>query len=188
MRVITGTARGKKLKTLEGLEVRPTTDMVKEAIFSMIQFEVPFCHMLDLFAGSGQMGIEALSRGASKVVFVDNSSASQKIIRENLTTTGFSKNAKVLLDDAESFVAHAVDKYDIIFADPPYGKGYLEKILPGLGRLLAEDGILLIEHGNDEHFPEEVEGLTFKKRYRYGKIAVTAYRKQNIEETENEGV
>lgn len=188
MRVITGTARGKKLKTLEGLDVRPTTDMVKEAIFSVIQFEVPFSSMLDLFAGSGQIGIEALSRGASKVIFVDNSSASQKVIRENLMSTGFVKNAKVISDDAVNFVRHAVDKYDIIFLDPPYRQGYPDQLLPLLGRLLTEDGIILFEHGSDEKLPDTAEGISVKKRYRYGKIAVTSYKKDNRESIGSEGI
>ena len=106
MRVITGTARGRKLKTLEGMDVRPTTDMVKEAVFSIVQFQVPCASVLDVFAGSGQMGIEALSRGAARAVFVDNSRASQAVIRENLAATGLAKQARVIADDAVSFLAH----------------------------------------------------------------------------------
>ena len=91
MRVITGTARGRKLKTLEGLDVRPTTEVVKEAVFSIVHFVVPYANVLDLFAGSGQMGIEALSRGAAKAVFVDSSRRSQEVIKENLTAVGLMK-------------------------------------------------------------------------------------------------
>ena len=123
MRVITGSARGRKLKTLEGLDVRPTTDMVKEAVFTIIQFRVPYASMLDLFAGCGQMGIEALSRGASRVVFVDSSRQSQAVIKENLTATGLMKQSRVIADDVVSFLSHASDKYDIIFLDPPYDEG-----------------------------------------------------------------
>lgn len=175
MRVITGTARGRKLKTLEGTDVRPTTDMVKEAVFSIIQFQVPCASVLDVFAGCGQMGIEALSRGASKVVFVDHSRESQAVIKENLTTTGLMKQARVIADDAVSFLSHAADQYDIIFLDPPYDEGYAPKVLPLLEKILAPGGIVLFEHRLKEEFPETVGGLVLKKNYRYGKIVVTTY-------------
>ena len=178
MRVITGTARGRKLKTLDGLEVRPTADMVKEAVFSVIQFKVPYSTFLDIFAGSGQMGIEALSRGASKAVFVDNSRRSLEIIRENLMTTGFTKQAKVIADDAVSFLAHAVDTYDIIFLDPPYDEGYAPRVLPLLAKPLADDGIVLFEHRRGLPMPEEAGELVMKKQYRYGQVAVTSYVKK----------
>lgn len=175
MRVITGTARGRKLKTLEGTDVRPTTDMVKEAVFSIIQFRVPCANVLDVFAGCGQMGIEALSRGAARVVFVDSSRQSQEVIKENLTTTGLMKQARVIADDAVSFLSHAADQYDIIFLDPPYDEGYAPRVLPLLERLLAPEGIVLFEHRAREEFPETVGGLIRKKEYRYGKIAITTY-------------
>ncbi len=175
MRVITGTARGRKLKTLEGLEVRPTTEMVKEAVFSIIQFRIPCANVLDVFAGCGQMGIEALSRGAGRVVFVDNSRASQEIIKENLTTTGLMKQARVIADDAVSFLAHVSDQYDIIFLDPLYDEGFSPKVLPLLERILAPGGIVLFEHRKSEKFPETVGGLVLKKEYRYGQIVITTY-------------
>lgn len=175
MRVITGTARGRKLKTLEGLEVRPTTDMVKEAVFSIIQFRVPCASFLDVFAGCGQIGIEALSRGATKAVFVDSSRQSQEVIKENLNTTGLMKQARVIADDAVSFLAHAADRYDIVFLDPPYDGGFAERVLPLLERVLAPGGIVLYEHRLQEQLPEQAGGLVLKKNYRYGKIAVTTY-------------
>lgn len=175
MRVITGTAHGRKLKTLEGMDVRPTTDMVKEAVFSIVQFQVPCASVLDVFAGSGQMGIEALSRGAARAVFVDNSRASQAVIRENLAATGLAKQARVIADDAVSFLAHAADRYDIIFLDPPYDAGFAPQVLPLLERVLAPGGIVLFEHRLKEELPAEAGGLVLKKNYRYGKIAVTTY-------------
>lgn len=96
MRVITGSCRGKKLKTLESLDTRPTTDMVKEAVFSIIQFDVPASSVLDLFAGSGQMGIEALSRGASHCVFVDSNPEAVAIVKDNVDSCGFNKESRVL--------------------------------------------------------------------------------------------
>lgn len=182
MRVITGTARGRKLQTLEGMDVRPTTDMVKEAVFSIIHFRLPYANVADVFAGSGQMGIEALSRGARKVTFVDNSKASLDVIHQNLQTTGFTKQGNVIASDAESFLAHAVEKYDIIFLDPPYNSGYGEKLLPLLARPLADDGIILFEHGRDEPLPDRVGGLVKKKDYRYGKVYVTSYVKEEAAE------
>ena len=128
-----------------------------------------------LFAGCGQMGIEALSRGASRVVFVDRSRESQAVIKENLTTTGLMKQARVIADDAVSFLSHVSDKYDIIFLDPPYDEGYGPKILPLLEKALAPGGIVLFEHRYKEEFPETAGGLVRKKNYKYGKIAVTTY-------------
>lgn len=182
MRVITGIARGRKLQTLEGMDVRPTTDMVKEAVFSIIHFRLPYANVADVFAGSGQMGIEALSRGAKKATFVDNARASLDVIRQNLQTTGFTRQSKVLADDAVSFLTHAVEKYDIIFLDPPYNQGYGEKLLPLLAGPLADDGIVLFEHSRDEQLPDRTEGLVKKKDYRYGKIIVSSYVKEQAAE------
>lgn len=180
MRVITGSARGRKLRAPDGMDTRPTTDLVKEAVFSAIQFIVPYASVLDLFAGSGQMGIEALSRGANKAVFLDSSRKALEVIKENLQNTRFVKQAKALSGDAESFLKNAVEKYDIIFLDPPYNQGYPEKLLPLLGKPLSENGIVLYEHDKKEELPEETEDLVLKKRYRYGRTIVSSYvRKAN---------
>ena len=175
MRVITGTARGRKLLAPEGMETRPTTDLVKEAVFSVIHFIVPCASVLDLFAGSGQMGIEALSRGANKAVFVDSSRKALDIIKQNVQNTGFAKQSKVLAGDGESFLQNAVEKYDIIFLDPPYNQGYPEKLLPLLARPLSENGLVLYEHDKKEELPDETEELILKKRYRYGRTMVSSY-------------
>ena len=175
MRVITGSARGRKLETLDGLDVRPTTEIVKEAVFSIIHFRLPGAKVADIFAGSGQMGIEALSRGASRAVFVDQSRASLQVVRKNLQTTGLGGNAEVVMDGAESFLTRTKEKFDFIFLDPPYNKGYGEKLLPLLGRALAEEGIILFEHAKEEPLPDEAGGLVKLKDYRYGKTFVTSY-------------
>lgn len=183
MRVITGSARGRKLKTLDGLDTRPTTEMVKEAVFSAIQFQVPYAHMLDVFAGSGQMGIEALSRGARRVVFLDNSRQAQEIIKDNLMATGLMKQAKVIADDAKIFLSHApAEEYDIIFLDPPYNKGFGAELLPLLGKPLTQNGIVVFEHSRDEQLPEQSGILKKKKSYRYGKTMITTFVK-DVEET-----
>ena len=117
MRVITGTARGRVLRTLEGEDVRPTTDRVKEAVFSIIQFEIEGRRVLDLFAGSGQLGIEALSRGAASATFVDMSKDSLSAVKYNLEHTKLGDNAKVVQTDALSFLKLTKDKFDIVFLD-----------------------------------------------------------------------
>lgn len=176
MRVITGTARGRKLKTLEGNGVRPTTDMVKEAVFSIIQFEVQGARVLDLFAGSGQMGIEALSRGASLAVFVDHSKQSLEVIRDNLKTTGLAADSRVVTMDFKSFLTGTKDQFDIAFLDPPYGQGMLEEALPLLVPRMNPGGIILCEHPRGEAIPETVVAFRCRKQYNYGKITVSAYR------------
>lgn len=123
MRVITGFAKGRKLRTLSGEDVRPTTDRVKEALFSIIQFEIEGRRVLDLFAGSGQLGIEALSRGAASAVFVDSSRDSIEVVRENLNTTQLAQSAQVIQMDSLAFLAGQCGPFDIALLDPPYGAG-----------------------------------------------------------------
>lgn len=176
MRVITGIARGRKLKTLEGLDVRPTTEKVKEAVFSAIQFEVEGSRFLDLFAGSGQMGIEALSRGARETVFVDNTRNSIEVIKQNLQTTGLMQNAVVLNSDAYSFLSMTSQPFNIAYLDPPYNCGILDKVLPMLAAKMAKGGVILAETAVGEAVPETVGDFKIYKTYRYGKISVTVYR------------
>ena len=175
MRVIAGTARRLLLKTPDGLDTRPTADRIKETLFNMLMPYLPDAVFVDLFSGSGGIGIEALSRGARKAVFVDNAKGPLEIIRQNVQTAGFVKQASVIASDAESFLAHAAEKYDIIFLDPPYNMGYGEKLLPLLERPLAENGIVLFEHSVSEPLPDEAGGLVKKKDYRYGRVIVTSY-------------
>lgn len=176
MRVITGTARGMKLKTLEGLEVRPTTDQVKESVFNIIQFEVPGARVLDLFAGSGQLGIEALSRGASVAAFVDNSRESVAVVNENLKHTKLSEHATVKNEDALSFLNSTRDTFDIAFLDPPYRKDYVVSVLPALTQKMSDGGVIICETAREEVLPEKVGRFKLHKEYRYGKIKLTVYR------------
>lgn len=177
MRVITGSARGRKLKTLSGLEVRPTTDMVKESLFSIIQFEVQGARVLDLFAGSGQLGIEALSRGAAFCVFVDCSRQAQAVVRENLQATGLAKLSRVAAMEAIPFLKSSADTFDLAFLDPPYGQGLLQAALPLLGSRMSERGIILCESGLKEELPEAAGELSLHRVYRYGKTKLTTYRR-----------
>jgi 16S rRNA (guanine966-N2)-methyltransferase len=177
LRVITGTARGRKLATLEGMDVRPTTDMVKEALFSIIQFEVEGANVLDLFAGSGQLGIEALSRGARFCVFVDSSRESQNITRQNLQTTGLAQRARVAAMDYAAFLASTGETFDLAFLDPPYRKGLVQEALPLLAQKMSPGGAILCETPKGESLPLEAGEFRLKKQYTYGKIMLTLYRR-----------
>lgn len=176
MRVITGTARGRRLITLEGDDVRPTTEKVKEALFSIIQFEIEGRRVLDLFAGSGQLGIEALSRGAKNAVFVDSSKRSVEIVRRNLEATGFTKSAVVLQTDAIAFLKTRAEKYDIAFLDPPYRTGLLEKALESIAAVMSDSAIIVAECPIDEEFPDNAGNFVKAKEYKYGKIKLAVYR------------
>lgn len=176
MRVITGTARGRKLQTCEGEKTRPTSDMVKGAMFSAVQFEVPGAFVLDLFAGSGQLGIEALSRDASFCVFVDYSREAQDMIRQNLKTTGLAQNTRVVAVDYISFLSSTSDKFDLIFIDPPYNQGISQIALTHLGSCINANGIVICETEKTELLPEQVGSLTKTKEYQYGKAKITIYR------------
>ncbi len=123
MRVITGTARGRKLKELPGLDTRPTTDRVKESIFNIIQFDIEGRRILDLYGGSGQLSIEALSRGAAEATLVELNPAAVRIIRENVETCGFTDRARIVASDAMAFLSGCREQYDVVFLDPPYLSG-----------------------------------------------------------------
>lgn len=181
MRVITGSARGRVLKTLQGDDVRPTTDRVKEAVFSIIQFEIEGRRVLDLFAGSGQLGIEALSRGAQSVAFVDISKDSVSTVKYNLEHTRLSENARVFQTDALSFLKLGSEVFDIVFLDPPYNSGLLEKALELLPDRVAAGGVVMCETPFGADLPDSVGSLTRAKSYKYGKIMITVYRKEAAE-------
>ena len=176
MRVITGTARGRKLVTPPGKDVRPTTDMVKEAVFSILQNDVPGSRVLDLFAGSGQLGIEALSRGAISATFIDDSRESIACIKENLKTTGFSAQSSVAMMDSIGFLRRGGQKFDIILLDPPYKKGILDEALPLALEMLEPNGVAVCETDVREVLPEGNESFKIYREYRYGKIKLTVYR------------
>ncbi|MBE6781861.1 MAG: 16S rRNA (guanine(966)-N(2))-methyltransferase RsmD [Ruminococcaceae bacterium] len=179
MRIISGTAKGRRLQTLPGSDVRPTSDKVKEGIFSAIQFDIEGRRFLDLFAGSGQMGLEALSRGALSSVFVDSSNDSIRVLKENIFSVGFGENSTVIRSDALSFLSLTKETFDIAFLDPPYAAGLLEKSLEAVSKKMSDFGIIICEHPFEVTLPESVNGFSVFKRYRYGKINVTTYKKEN---------
>lgn len=176
MRVITGTARGRKLEAPKGLDTRPTSDMAKEALFSIIQFEVEGSMVLDLFAGSGQLGIEALSRGARSAVFIDSSREAHSIIIQNLEHTGLKDKSRIAMMDATSFLKSSKDKFDIALLDPPYKKGLIETALPLLVPCMNLGGIIVCETQRDEELPDAIGAFNVRKEYRYGKAKLTTYR------------
>lgn len=177
MRVITGTARGRRLKTPENYDVRPTTDNVKESVFNILQFDIEGRRVLDLFAGTGQLGIECMSRGAAEVVFVDKSRESLNIVRENLKTCGF--KAPVVQEEAVSYLKHC-GTFDVIFVDPPYDSGLYEPVLDTISRLdiLSNGGIIVCEARRENPLPEMEEPYMKRKEYTYGKVKICIYTKE----------
>ena len=176
MRVITGKARGRKLKTPENYDIRPTTDNVKESLFNIIQFDIEGRRVLDLFAGTGQLGIECLSRGASEVVFVDESPSALKIVKDNLKSCGL--NGTVLLTDARSYL-HGCGKFDLIFIDPPYDSDLYEDVLKTINLIdiLSDGGIIICEARRDRQLPEMDEPYRKQREYVYGKVKLCKYTK-----------
>ncbi|MCR5264661.1 MAG: 16S rRNA (guanine(966)-N(2))-methyltransferase RsmD [Clostridiales bacterium] len=175
MRIITGTARGTKLAAPEGENTRPTADMTKEAVFSMIQFEIEGRRCLDLFAGSGQMGLEALSRGAEKATFVDSSAEAVKIIKQNAVKTHLYQKCLVLNYDFRKYLQAAKDeRFDLVFLDPPYDEGgeIDEAVAFMMENGMLENGAYVVcESGRKEPFGHE--GLILRKHSRYGKAYIS---------------
>lgn len=182
MRVITGSARGTRLEAPQGLTTRPTSEMAKEAICSVLHFELDQAMVLDLFAGSGQLGIEALSRGAKFCVFVDSSREAQEIIRRNLSATKLAAQARVAAMDAAGFLHTTRDRFDVAFLDPPYGQQLLESALPLVAKAMTDNGIIVCESDKREDLPEQAGDFSIYRTYRYGKAKVTTYRKKQEED------
>lgn len=176
MRIIAGSKRGKALLSPQGEGVRPTTSMVKEAVFNILQFEIEGRRFLDLFAGSGQMGLEALSRGAALAVFVDSSRDAARLIEKNIAGAGFEDRARVAAADFEGFLKARGELFDVAFIDPPYHEGLMERALELTAGRMAPGGVILCEHGSREALPETCGGFKKRKVYRYGKTSITAYR------------
>ena len=169
MRIITGSARGRRLLTLEGEDVRPTTERVKEALFSILQFQIEGRRVLDLFAGSGQLGLEALSRGAREAVFVDAGKEPISIVEKNLVHM-----------DYAALLLRRNDPFDIAFLDPPYRTGLLQKALPMTAAIMNKGGVIVCEHPVDEEVPDTAGDFERKRDYRYGKILLTVYRHRDL--------
>ena len=180
MRVITGKARGVVLKTPNGMATRPTADRVKEALFSIIQFDISGSHVLDLFGGTGQLGIEALSRGAANAVFVDAREDACKLIRENLCRTRLQDMARVVRSDYMQYLRGCKQKFDIIFLDPPYAEVFLENSLKMITEIdiLQSGGIIVAERPADKELLLEFPGYLRSKDYKYSNTILTIFRKE----------
>lgn len=176
MRVITGTAKGITLLSPDGDDkVRPTTDRVKEALFSIINFDIEGATVCDLFAGSGQLGIEALSRGAASCVFCDCDRISVNLIKENLKKCRLLENSRVECTKHDVFLKNHTAEFDIIFIDPPYSLGIFNSAAALAMGKIRKNGLIIVEHPTDFAL-ENLNGF-LRKDYKYGKIAVTVYRK-----------
>lgn len=188
MRVITGSARGRRLRELEGMETRPTTDRVKEGMFSILQFDIEGRRVLDLFAGTGQLGIECLSRGAAEVTFVDRRGDAVRLIRENLRVTNLEAGARVIAGDAMEYLRTAKQRFDLIFLDPPYASGLLETALEEIARIdiLSPHGIIVAEHPTDHVLPVLAPPYRLHRVYRYGKIGLSVYHRGANQENEEQ--
>lgn len=176
MRVITGLARGRRLETLPGEATRPTGEKVKESLFSAIQFDIEGRRVLDLFAGSGQLGIEALSRGASGCVFVDKNTEAVKIIRQNLLHTGLAEKSQVLGADALTYLTRPGDHFDLVFLDPPYASELILPVLEKVAPLVNDGGIIVCETDENTVLPERLDRFAVAKTYRFGHTLVWLYR------------
>ena len=173
MRIITGSARGRRLMAPAGTDVRPTAEVTKEAVFSAIHFEVAGARMLDLFAGTGQMG---LSRGARSVTFVENSRSSLEALRANIAACGFEQQCRVVAMEAIGFLKLGGGEYDIAFIDPPYNQGLVQAALPLVATQMAPSGVILCETDRHEELPKEVGSFRLIKTRRYGKAMIHTYR------------
>ena len=179
MRVITGRARGIVLKTPDGMATRPTADRVKEALFNIIQFDIPAARVLDLFGGTGQLGIEALSRDAKSAVFVDEREDACRLIKENLRRTKMEQFAHVIRSDYMAYLKTCRDKFDIILLDPPYAEVFLENSLKMITEIdiLQSGGIIVTERPIGKELPWNFEGFERSRDYKYGRTLITIYRK-----------
>ena len=180
MRVISGTARGTVLKTPDGMATRPTADRVKEALFSILQFELPGANVLDLFGGTGQLGIEALSRGAKRAIFVDTRKDACRIIQENLLRTGFCDQGTVLQTDYASFLRNCKEKFNIILLDPPYAEVFLENSINLITEIdiLQSGGIIATERPVGKELSLNISGYQRSKDYKYGNTLLALFRKE----------
>ena len=179
MRVIAGKAKGIVLKTPDGMLTRPTADRVKEALFSILQFDIPGTKILDLFGGTGQLGIEAISRGAKSAVFVDAADAPCRLIKENLRRAKMETEGRVVRADYLQFLSQCRETFDIIFLDPPYAEKFLENALNLITEIdiLQSGGIIVTERPAGKELLLEFSGYSRSKDYKYSSTVLTIFRK-----------
>jgi 16S rRNA (guanine966-N2)-methyltransferase len=180
MRVVSGNCKGRPLKAVPGSTTRPTTDKVKEALFNMIGPYFNGGMGLDLFAGSGGLGIEALSRGLERVIFIDRDTKAIQIVHENIRSCHFEEKAEVYRNDAERALKALIKRelsFDYIFLDPPYKKQQLVSLMEKMDekQLLNNNGVIVCEHGHEVELPQAVGEFKQIKHEKYGIIAITIY-------------
>ncbi len=180
MRIISGTNRGKRLISPDGLDVRPTSDRVKESLFNILQFQIEGRNFLDMFSGSGQIGLEAASRGADFVIMIEQNAKAAKVIAENIANTSLEDKIKLLDVDALMYIKNTNDKFDVCFLDPPYLKGIIEEALPLVASKTNEGGVIVCEHSYGESLPSQCENFVKVKTHKYGKIALSVYRHKDF--------
>lgn len=173
--MIAGTLRGRPIRAPEGRSTRPTGDRVRESLFNLLGAIPEGARILDLFAGSGALGIEALSRGAERAVFVERDARARRVLEENLESLGLADRTRILRVDAGSPAALAGEPFDLILADPPYGAVDLDDLVAAAGRALRPAGILALEHAAAAEPPGAPESLALWKSRRYGGSGVTLY-------------
>ncbi|MGE5173496.1 MAG: 16S rRNA (guanine(966)-N(2))-methyltransferase RsmD [Betaproteobacteria bacterium] len=188
MRVTGGIGRGRRLKVPSGSRVRPTSDKVKQALFNILGDRVANADFLDLYAGAGGIGIEALSRGAGRVVFVDSSRGSLAVIKQNIEQTGFRDRAQVVPAKAEAFVRKSSESYDIVFLDPPYAEEMqpLLELVAGSG-IVKPDGVVVAEHFKKQPSPEKAGSLTLYREARYGDTVLAFYKNMSVQMVDVKG-
>lgn len=179
MRVITGTAKGIQLKAPEGMETRPTSDRAKVGVFNILQFDI-YGDVLDLFGGTGQLGIECLSRGADSATFVDGRQQAVDLIRQNLVLTKLQNKGTVILSDYMDYLNSCNKKFHLIFLDPPYAEKYLENALKRISEIdiLRENGIIITERPVEKRLDGDFPGMIRSRDYKYGKTYITLFRKE----------
>ncbi len=185
MRIITGSARGRKLKTLETLDVRPTSERVKEGLFSALQFSIEGRRVLDMFAGSGQLGLEALSRGARSALFLEQSAKAAAVVRENIASCGFEDRSRLVQTESLSYLKNSEETFDIAFIDPPYADEKLDSFIKAAVEHMSMTGTVCVETPKERVLPESFSGVvefTVDKTYVYGKTKITMYRRKAIKE------
>lgn len=175
MRIISGQFKGRKLKTLDGMNTRPTADRVKESLFNILGSRVYDANVLDLFAGSGSLGLEALSRGAVNCVFVDSSKAAINIVEENIKLCRQEKNSRLINKDYMEALKLINEKFDIIFVDPPYSKGIELVVLDKAKNILAENGVMIVETDQTDIPPDEIDRLVKYDSRKYGRTIISFY-------------
>lgn len=176
MRIVGGIYKGRVLKSFDGLDIRPTSDMARESLFNILRYQVIDARFLDLFSGTGAMGLEALSRGAKSVTLNDFSKKSLAIIKENATKLGVINQVEIKNYDALYFIRACREKFDVIFLDPPYGNDISEQVLNEISTILSDDGVVVFE--NENGFNGRANGLKITDERKYGRARFTFFKKE----------